>query len=283
MTPRVTVQSDLSQALTFGEAMMRLDVELNTPQHINQVTKSAYEIISGTFMEETNVMARVLPEMFHHVYEWEHIGHPGFELFKPVMRGRGRNRTITWEWRASKTTVPTDIDALGNPKFPDWFPVEKLNRIHVFVWKAPVMEYGLETEVSPKLSRLLVMPNPERRLVLDRHPKAPRSVVFSPYSYKIDHSQQVSQGAFTAWFSKWMTGRAPTVIENDIESPRDDQFKRSFSERVKTMISAKTKSFSIKVDPSNAARGRTIAKLIAGDLERNYIAMAARRKNINAD
>jgi hypothetical protein len=277
--PNVRVESDISEAIALGEALKRLDVELNTDRHLNSVTKSAYEILSSTFMQDTAVMANVLPELYHHVYEWEHVGHPGFELFRPVMRGRGANRVISWEWRASKMTVPTDVDALGNPKFPEWFPVEKLNRIHVFVWKAPVMEYGLETTVRPKLSRLLVMPNPERRLVLDRHPKAPRSVVFSPYAYNIDHSSQPTQGAFTKWFTHWMTeGPATRVIETHFEAPRDEIFRKSFSERVKSFIGKTGKSFSITVDPNAASRGKTVARLIAGDLERNYIAMAARRK-----
>lgn len=279
MKPNVVIQSDMSEALAFGSALQSLEVNLNTSRHLNAVTKSAYELLSSAFIQDTAAMAQVLPELYHHVYEWEHIGVPGFELFRPVLRGRGANRIISWEWKASKTTVPTDVDALGNPKFPEWFPVEKLNRIHVFVWKAPIMEYGIETKVSPKLSRLLVMPNPERRLVLDTHPKAPRTVVFSPYAYNIEHSKQPTQGAFTKWFSAWMTeGAAKNVIENQFEPDRDDAFRKSFSERIRTLIGTKGKSFSMRIDTSHVSKGKTIARLIAGDLERNYIAMAARRK-----
>lgn len=280
--PSVIISTDFTQAMTLGEALKRLDVELSTNRHMSSVTKAAFSILADNFVEDTARMATLMPELMHHVYEWQHVGQLGFELFKPVMRGSGNSRVVSWDWKASKTTVPTDVDALGRPKFPAWFPVSKLHKIHVFVWKAPIMEYGLETTVKPKLSRLLVMPNPDRRLVLDTHHKAPRSVVFSPYSYTIDHSGQPTTGAFTAWFNSWFTeGPAATILKQQFEPKRDNAFKLAFLERVRGITgNSTTKKFSMTIDSGAAARGKIIAKLITGDLERNYIAMAAARKNI---
>ncbi len=271
------------QGVKALEAMFQqLDVELNTNRHLTSATHAAGAILFEQFMIETHAQAAIRPEQFHHVYEWNHIGEFGWQLFKPVMRGTGGNRTISFEWRASKTTVPVETDALGRKKWPDWFDTSKLRQIHVFVWKAPVMEYGIDVEVRPKLSGVLVMPNPNRVLDLDVDPRAPRTVVFTPHPYVIHNPGGPAQGKFTSWFAAWFDGRAPIILREMFNQKVENAYKRAFNARLRNLPGGTNtlKQARIGIDAAAAAKGRNIAALIAGELEKNYIAMAAERKRV---
>ncbi len=270
----------------FSSMMRELHVEMNSPVHLTSATAAAGAVMFDRFILDTHAMASARPEAFHHVYEWDHIGDFGWQLFKPILRGTGGRRTISWEWKASKTTVPTETDALGNKKFPEGFDTSKLNRVHVFVWKAPIMEYGIEVEVRPKLSNFLVFPNPNRILNLDMNKNAPREVVFSPHPYTITNPGGPARGEFTKWFTAWFTTMGQKVLEETFVNQRDNAFKRAFDARTRNLPKgrSKAKTASFGVDTEAAAQGKTIAAIIAGELERNYIAMAAERKRvINGD
>jgi len=278
----INFSMDKSGVDGLSSLIKELNVEMNTPVHLTSATSAAGAIMFERFVNDTHVMASARPEAFHHVYEWEHIGDFGWQLFKPVLKGTGGARSISWEWKASKTTVPTETDALGNNKWPAGFDISKLNRVHVFVWKAPIMEYGLEVEVRPKLSPVLVFPNPNRILDLDMNKNAPRDVVFSPHPYTITNPGGPARGEFTKWFIAWFGTTGQKILDEVFAHERDNDFKRIFNQRVKGLPKGKsrTKSASFGVDTQAASQGKTIAALIAGELERNYIAMAAERKRV---
>ena len=85
----------------LGSLMKELHVAFNSPVHLTSATNAASAIMFERFILDTHMMAAARPESFHHVYEWEHIGDFGWQLFKPVLTGTGGRRNISWEWRAS--------------------------------------------------------------------------------------------------------------------------------------------------------------------------------------
>lgn len=274
---------DLSEVYTLTGALGGLNKEFNTSRHLNVVTKSAFEVLSDEFNKQTHAVAAMAPNEYHHVYEWEHIGIPGFGLWRNVLSGRGGTRRVTWEWRASKTTVPTTTNPDGTPKFKttDKFDPERLNRIHVFVWKAPMMEYNVTVTVRPKLSHVLVFPNREMVGVGGR--SGPSTATFTPHFYSFSPGGYV-QGNFTAWFIGWWGGGlGQNVLDKMFNQQRNTALRKSFNRRMaaapKTARGTKTVRF--VPDGVAAKKGRNIARAIASDMEHEYLSMARRRKGVS--
>jgi len=251
--------------------MQHLDKNLNSTRHLEVSTRAAYEILSEVFNNHTDARALAMPEMLHHVYEPQQIGIPGMRLWANSLTGRGGRRTISWKWKASKQTIDPTLTSTGDIRFPNpqkGFNANKLKRIHVFVWKAPIMEYGAEVEVSPKLSTFLVYPNK-----FGQGHFTNQTQVATP-GRKI-------QGNFTRWFVLWWGGAtAEKTLREQFESPRDQAFSRTFEEMAaRSGIGKPAGRFSSSVNSSVA--GRQFAEKISNGMERNYIEMARRRRMRN--
>lgn len=283
---RSSVQVDTSEVVALASTLRNIEAEMTTNRHLNVVTKAAFEMMAQQFNMATHVAAGMAVGEFHHVYEWEHVGIPGFQLWKNELNGRGGQRRVTWSWRASKTTVPTETNVHGGPRFAPTkgFDPSRLQRIHVFVWKAPMMEYGVRVTVKPKLSHVLVFPNPDL-LGGGRFGRGPRPITFSPHPVTTTPGEQV-QGNFTAWFvSWWGGGSAQGIADSIFADRRDEAFKKIFNARIDSspVFRTRRKGFRITPDSEAARQGKNIARAIAGDMEHNYIAMAARRRRMNDD
>lgn len=275
------ITADLSNAFTFNKTLQSFHKEFTSTKHLNEVSKAAFAIMKDEFNKDTAGYAFSAPELFHHVYEWELIGNPKFALFDLKAMGQGGSRQISWDWKASKKTVPTMVDALGKPKYPPGFPANKLKRVHVFVWKAPIMEYGIKVTIRPQLSKnkLLVLPNPNRRLGIDTDPRAPRPVVFTPHAYTTTVGG-AARFQFSSWFERWFSVFAPKILDESLTKDRDNAFYRAFRRRTIKLadVNPVPRTVSFTANAKAAQEGEKIAKLIAGDLERNYIEAARNRR-----
>lgn len=281
MAKKSTMEVDTSEVISLTSALSSLEANMRTNRHLNSVTRAAYEVLAEQFNIATHAAAQANVEAYHHVYEWEHVGIPGFQLWKNQLNGQGGQRRVTWGWRASKTTVPTEKNVDGSDRFQasDKFNPKKLNRIHVFVWKAPIMEYGTAVNVSPKLSHVLVFPNPDL-LGGGRFGKGPRPVTFTPHPVRTIPGHDI-KGNFTAWFVAWWGGGpAQVVVDGVFSKERDKAFRESFEARIDNapMTKRRNKSFRIETDAAAAREGKNIARAIAGDMEHFYIEMARERK-----
>ncbi len=273
--------ADLSEALKFGAAMEALGQELNTDRHLTAVTRAAYEILSDEFNNAMHTAARANVERYHHVYEWDHVGAPGFHLWRLNLSGRGGDRRVSWSWRPSKTTVPTTHNVNGTEKFlpADGFDPERLNQIHIFTWKAPVMEYGVTVTVRPRLSHVLVFPNNQQQGAGGR--MGPGVATFSPHPETITPGAQV-QGNFTTFFLGFFTTQSKQILEQSFEKDRDSEFTRSFQRRMgfSRTTRMREKAFTLRPNAAAAREGKNIARAIAGDQERAYYRQAAARKRL---
>jgi hypothetical protein len=278
--------SDISQAVKFLSMIDNLQFTMKTQHHVNSMMRGAFSILSDAFDMETATVAVNDRARLHHVYEPQQIGNPLMQLWRNELKGQGSNRTVTWEWRASKQLVDPLISPTGKDRFANagpGFDGSKLQKIHIFVWKAPVMEYGLEVLVRPELSprKLLVFPDPDMKGATDNASHIP-GVVFTPHFYRFSPGKENGVvGNFTAWFSEWWGGgRAQEIIHDIFEKDRDSEFKRSFTSTLRSggVGKATSKTMSMGLDTKAPSEGKRMAEIIAGDLERKYIAMAAKRR-----
>jgi len=282
----VSIKADFDAAAGISGALAGLQPNLISSRHQQQASRAAFELLSEGFNLATAAAATAAPANFEHVYEPGSIGIPQQALWQNVMIGRSNlSRAISWEWRASKQLVDPKYDSMGNLRFPDTssnpgFDADKLHKVHIFVWKAPIMEYGLEVTVRPKLSENLVFPNPGLRTGRDTDSRAPRPVIFSPHSYSFVPGEKV-QGSFTAWFLNWWeNGDAQAMIDGQFDTQRDNAFRGAFAKHTARYFN-KPGRLGMRPIPASTAEGTKVAALISGELERHYIEMAAKRRRRN--
>lgn len=275
---------DTSEVTLVTTTLEKLGAKMTTDRHLSSVTRAAFETLNSKFNDDTHTAAKANPMALHHVYEWDHIGIPGFQLWKTQLTGRGGHRMVSWDWKASKTTVPTTTNPDGSRRFKQQkgFDERKLRRIHVFVWKAPMMEYGTEVTVRPKLVRYLVFPNNSLQGHSGRGSRGPGNVTFTTNFVNFVPGGEV-KGNFTQWFAGWWgAGPAHDALEEIFSRKRDSAFKASFEARMHEAISTGSrhrKTISFGVDSAAAAKGNNYARLIAGDMERFYHEQARGRRD----
>ncbi len=279
--PVIKYQSDMQQANTFLHGLAALQKSLNTPRHLNANSRAVFEILSEEFNNQTDARAIAMKETLHHVYEPNKIGVPAMRLWQNELKGRGGVRQISWKWKASKQVIDPKLTYTGEQRFPNpppGFNANKLSKIHVFVWKAPIMEYGTSVEVSPKLSTKLVFPNPN--LLSTGSTQKVRSVMFTSRTQRSVPGREL-QGNFTKWFAFWWGGPMSSKIIAERFSPqRDAKFVEEFK-KANARAGIGKPIMRVTVNTNSPAKGKAYADAIAKGMEHNYIEMARRRKMRN--
>lgn len=221
-----------------------LSVEVRSSEFIGSVLSDIHSQIAESFDITMDTQAKVDPMSFHHVYEWGQLGDPDGRLWRDVLTGRGRNRIATFEWRASKVPVPTS-DTQAN--------------VHIFVWKAPVMEYSTEVTIAPKLSKVLAF-------------DVDGETVFTTQPVHVNPGGEATTGAFTQAYTDFFGGEEGLAIVNSAAAKVN-----------KDLASVPLKTGTIRVASSNIAyaEGKAAAKAFLGAKKTNYIAQAAARRNLN--
>lgn len=261
----IKITADTSDANYMTGFLKGMSEQIRTDQHMGPVLKYVHAELAQAFDEYMTAIAGADPSRFHHVYEWNQIGNPRAKLWNNVLRGHGGNRTATWTWRASKTIVPVTQEAKD----------AGVQQIHVFVWKAPVMEYATNITIRPSRKTGLAYftgptSDPGRWQL---------NFTKSPIDVQNPGGAQV-KGAFTAAFIEWWseTGGAGAEFSRRIRRVLEQDFKEmpnSFKRGTRT----RTKTFSIQ---GEAAGGRAAeAWLRARD--NKYIEMAAQRARLMGD
>lgn len=271
------VRMDSTNAVALNQVFSVLDYTMNTDVHAGAASGAAFAILEKEFGIETDAMAYLNEEEFTHVYEWDQVGRPTGRLFQTVLNGRGRNRSISWEWLPSKTIVPIDPE-----DYPEDFDTSRLKEHHIFIWKAPIMEYGNIVKVKRKYSKVLVIPYPDAHSDLYDAPghyysDGQKEVLITKRSYSFSPGQDAGVvGNFTTWFAAWWgEGRAETILDQIFQPVQNNSFKRQWVKNTKELSgrvnSAKNVSFSI----SNARmKGTKIAEKIAKGITEDYLEIA---------
>lgn len=251
------------EADKFGKVANTIDavaVAIKSNVHINELVKSSNTILTAEFVMHMSREALSEPKRFAHMYEWDHVGDPNFRLWKHVLRGRGGVRQLTYDFVASKKTVPVkpELKEIG------------VKQNHIFVWKAPVLELGMPVTIAPKLAKALVF-------------KYRGAIVFFRGTINIPRQgSNESWGSFGRAFNEWFTSPIPeAILKESLGKVAKETITNTFLSKMRTLVTGKTKIKTFTLTP--AGIDKDFAKKLENSLRVNYIAGAATRRVVVSD
>jgi len=252
-----------------------IGVTIKTNSHINDLVTNSNAVITGEFVLHMSKEAMGSPKKFQHMYEWGHVGDPNYRLWKHILRGRGAQRQLTWDFKASTKSVPVApaLKAIG------------VKQNHIFTWKAPVLELGLPVHISPILAKFLVFEAKEtsRRSAISGKGFEHGGIVFHDGTIAIaKQGNEQSWNAFTTAFNEWFkSGMPEMVIRTNIGAIAQKTIKRTALQKLASIASLKTKTKTFTLQPIGIDAG--FQTKLANSLRANYIAGAANRRVLVAD
>jgi len=266
----LAIGADTTEASALVGFLQTLSTEIRTERHIGPVLKMTHAIMSEEFTDHMATIAPMQYSRFHHVYEWNMVGNPLGKLWDDKLVGGGNNRIATFAWRASKKVVPVRED----------FQDKGVKEIHVFVWKAPVMEYGTPLTITPKRGKFLAyFTGPTTP-----YGKYPMAITSNPIRVQ-NPGGPATTGAFTREYVSWWSGsggqatfesRIRRVLEQDLgRMPIEATTKRFRKPRAKVF------GMRAMADAEAAQRvGAAAAKKYLQARSANYIAQARARERL---
>ncbi|QWT29926.1 hypothetical protein SEA_TUNATARTARE_33 [Streptomyces phage TunaTartare] len=267
---------DTTEAAALTGFLQKLSIDIKSARHISPVLKYTHVIMSQAFTEYMATVAPAQQSRFHHVYEWGQVGDPTAKLWDDKLIGNGANRTATFTWRASKQTVPVRPD----------FKEVGVKQIHVFVWKAPVMEYGKNIVIEPKRGKFISYftgpTDPESKYP---GPGGEEPTITTNPIRVTDPGGAMVKGSFTAEYVAWWGGSgAQGVFESSIRRVlEEDLGKMPIESATKPFRRARAKKLSIAsiADAEAAQRaGAAAAKKFLEARSRKYIEAARAREGL---
>lgn len=261
-----TISMDTINAHEFAGYLHGLAMTAKTDRHIAPVIKYTHALMSEEFDAYMAAIAPGQPDRYHHVYDWGMLGMQSGQLWKNVLRGRGSKRVVSFEWLPSKRTVPI-------PDIPEGPGGKQLKEIHVFVWKAPVMEYKFDVVIKPKRGEFLAIPtgDPDQPLFFTRQ-----------WVHNSNPGGEATTGAFTSSFSDWWGGfGAAGVMDEKLQRTLEDDLGRTPLENVsRKWRKPRPKSFKMSFVGAQQAfsTGRRMAQRELEKRRTKYINAAIRRE-----
>lgn len=204
---------DDSQSDAFNGYVTGVFQYASTDKYVESALEYTETVLRDRFESAADLIAMSNPEKYHHVYEWgdeygDHstVGIPKFRLWKLVGTGMGSRRSVGFVFLPSIRPTPIEPELLEPG--PKGQVVQE--GIHVFTWKAPVMEYGQTVRISAKLRQVKAMAfvDDETGKIVFR--KRPAQVVTRP------GKDDGLMGAFTALFYGWWGSQAQMIFRDEI-------------------------------------------------------------------
>lgn len=266
--PTIGFNVDTAEAAALTGFLKQLSLEIKSTRHIDPVLRYVHSVMSDEFTDHMTVIAPVQPGRFHHVYEWGQIGDPRAKLWNDKLIGRGSSRIATFTWKASKQVVPVreDFKQLG------------VKKIHVFVWKAPVMEYSRNIEIEPKRGRFLAY------FTGPSTPENKYDMGFTSKPINVENpGGPLVKGSFTREYVRWWGGApAENVFDQRIRQTLErDLGAMPIESATKPFRKARTKVFGMQaIANAQAAEkaGAAAARKYLQGRSRRYIDAARARE-----
>ena len=268
--PYVGFNVDASEVAALSGFLKTLSLKIGTSRHIGPVLKYTHAVMSEEFSAYMSTIAPAQQSRFHHVYEWGQAGDPTAQLWQDKLVGNGNNRIATFVWKASKQIVPVRDDFLEAGVKP----------IHIFVWKAPVMEYGKNIKIEPKRGKFLSY------FTGPTNPPGKYEMKITKNPIVITHpGGKLVKGSFTKEYVGWWAGAgAEAVFKNTVKRVlENDLGKMPIESATKPFRRSRTKTFAIgavaNYDAAEEA-GSAAAKKYLEARSRKYIEAAKARERI---
>lgn len=271
----IDIKAELDKFREIGVAVATIESTLKSDRHVSSLIKAAHEVTAGEFVAHMSGEALRESGKYDHMYEWGQVGDPNGKLWRHVLRGNGANRSAFFEFKASKKTVPVD------PKLQ----AVKVKKIHVFVWKAMVLENGLPVSISPKLAKYLVFVAKKKtsNAFSSGAGFEKNGIVYYKGTISIARAgNEKINGSFTTeWTQWWNSGQPETIIRKTLTKPAIDAMKKTLAEKISSFarLKEKEKTFSITA----LIPDKLMEEKFQESLQRNYIAAAAGRRSLMSD
>lgn len=262
---------DTAEGAALAGFLKQLSLEIKTSRHIGPVLRYTHAIMSEEFTDHMTVTAPTQSSRFHHVYEWGQVGDPSAKLWTDKLVGGGNNRIATFQWRASKQVVPVRSD----------FRQEGVKQVHVFVWKAPVMEYSTGLTIRPSSDKGV--------LAFFTGPTTPGNkyeMQFTRNPIRVNYpGGKLTTGAFTREYVRWWGGSgAEQVFQRRLRQVLEQDLGRApIEQTTKAFRRPRTKAFTMQsiADAEAAERaGAAAARKFLQGRSNNYLAMARARERL---
>lgn len=183
---------------------------ISTRHYIDGAVTFASETLSAAFEEALDLAARAMPERFYHVYNWGEdygdrstVGLPQFRLWKLVTTGKGQNRAVGFTFLPETRPSPIEPELLE----PGENERSVNSDVHIFMWKAPVMEYGIEVVIRPKL------PGVKAMAFVDDDGE----IIFRKGEVRTIPGYRTTTGVFTSTFIAWWSQAAHQVFDTQVK------------------------------------------------------------------
>lgn len=285
------VGGDLYEAFGALGAVTEVVAQFRSGYYVKSIMDYAHTVAAKEFDILMFAQAAGNPERFHHVFEPNHPGQAGFQLWRHNLvrtSSRTAQREVTWKWVPSKMPIRTPEQRRNRPYGDDpmaGVSMEQISKLserkYIFRQRAPMMEYGFKAVVTPKYAKALFIPKwnarPSKRSSL-------RGFFFAKMSDQ-DFTNSNPQfgtsdgagtvGNFTqAWITFW-NGAGEQTLREEIERAVNDDVTNSD-------ILRKTKrrghgQVSLVVAPQDATTGFLMGR---GVTEAHFQKKTAKRKSV---
>lgn len=201
----INIKADLGKIGQAAKTINTVGIVVSKSTNVSTALKVAHTVVTNEFVMHMARTSVTNPEALGHMYEWGRIGDPNARLWKHVLRGAGKNRQSRFEFKASKSVVPVD------PKLAE-VGVEKR---HIFYWKAPILEYGLQVRIEPKVAKALVYLNKETRnpSITKFSGFVKNGIVYRKSPVTIQRAgNKLMWGAFTKEYTEWFNSSEPSKV-----------------------------------------------------------------------
>jgi len=249
---------------------------VETDRYIGSVISYVNSRLGDEFGIAVDVAAHNMPESFMHVYEWGNsyqdystVGDAANRLWRltTVGHSRGTSKTMGYAFLPSNRPTPINPILQGRVKAD----------LHVFTWKAPVMEYGMRVTVKRK-------PGTDFLVFTDNETDEIR-VTKGPHTFTAGispHGRQQQKGVFTSFFVGWWSTEAQNIFDTDIKK----ELERDLVSEGKMMATARrlrtrTKSFDINTSYAGQATFGAAKRQAQKDLkkiQRGYDSKSAQKR-----
>lgn len=260
---KVEFSMDPGQTGIVNGYISGIATSVSTRQYADSAVQYAADTLSFLFEQDMDNAAQAAPNLFYHVYNWgdsyndrSKVGLPAFRLWKLITTGSGRNRQVGFTFLPE--TVPSPIE-------PELIEVGVKEDIHIFTWKAPVMEYGLPVTIAPKLSKILVF-------FQDGDIRVSKKPITTVPGYR------TTTHMFTGFFLSWWQSVAPSTFDNLVrpELERDVITNKDLKKIAQKATRRRRKD--IGIDVIDFRTGEALAKRHMEKNRIDYLRRARRRK-----
>lgn len=257
----------------FGKVANAIDavsITLASNSNVNDLIKAANTIVTGEFILHMSREAVSKPLKFGHMYEWNEIGDPGSRLWTHQLRGRGAIRQLSFNFKASKKSVPVTpaLKAVG------------VEQRHIFVWKSMIMELGNPVRISPKIAQALVFEEKDVKhgATTTGSGFARNGIVVHKGTINIAKAgPEQAWGSFTQEFNMWFRSGVPEqYIRQNISTVVKKTIKSAFDQKIRGIKLGKTKPKTFTLEPVGV--DRSFVTTLSNSLRASYIAGAATRR-----